>query len=168
MKIILFILLYGAGNFYTAYNAVKHPFHVSNTEINYNAVDKNLEISCKIFTDDFESALEKTYKQKADFSNKSMESQMEKLVKQYMKDHLAIHVDKKQMLLTYIGYEVDREAVNIYLESPYINFPKTVIVQNTLNYEVYDDQISIIHVIVNGKRNTKKITFPAKLETFNF
>jgi len=168
MKMILFILLYGAGNFYTEDNAVRHPFHVSNTEINYNAVDKNLEISCKIFTDDFESALEKTYKQKADFSNKSMESQMEKLVKQYMKDHLTINVDKKQMLLTYIGYEVDREAVNIYLESPYINFPKTVIVQNTLNYEVYDDQISIIHVIVDGKRNTKKITFPAKLETFNF
>jgi len=72
------------------------------------------------------------------------------------------------MLLTYIGYEVDREAVNIYLESPYLNLPKTVIVQNTLNYEVYDDQISIIHVIVDGKRNTKKITFPARLETFNF
>ena len=34
-----------------------HPFFVSVTEINHNAGDKNLEISCKIFTDDFEAAL---------------------------------------------------------------------------------------------------------------
>src|SRR6476661_2375693 len=34
-----------------------HPFHVSTTEINHNATDKTLEISCRIFTDDFESCL---------------------------------------------------------------------------------------------------------------
>ena len=39
-----------------------HPFHVSTTEINQNAKDKILEISCRIFTDDFESILEKNYK----------------------------------------------------------------------------------------------------------
>ena len=31
-----------------------HPFHVSVVEIEHNAEDKSLEISCKIFTDDFE------------------------------------------------------------------------------------------------------------------
>ena len=30
-----------------------HPLHVSVIEINHNAADKTLEISCKIFTDDF-------------------------------------------------------------------------------------------------------------------
>jgi hypothetical protein len=30
-----------------------HPFFISVTEINHNSGDKNLEISCKIFTDDF-------------------------------------------------------------------------------------------------------------------
>ena len=31
----------------------QHPFHVSVVEINHNAEDKTLEITCKIFTDDF-------------------------------------------------------------------------------------------------------------------
>jgi hypothetical protein len=39
-----------------------HPFHVSVVEINYNATDKTLEISCKIFTDDFEKVLAQNYK----------------------------------------------------------------------------------------------------------
>lgn len=38
-----------------------HPFHVSVIEINHNAADKTLEISCKIFTDDFEKILAKNY-----------------------------------------------------------------------------------------------------------
>ena len=45
-----------------------HPFHVSTTEINHNTSDKTLEISCKVFTDDFESALTKQYHTKADLS----------------------------------------------------------------------------------------------------
>lgn len=39
-----------------------HPFHVSTTEINHNAKDKSLEITCRIFTDDFEAILGKNYK----------------------------------------------------------------------------------------------------------
>ena len=34
-----------------------HPFHVSGVEVNHNATDKTLEISCKIFTDDFEKEI---------------------------------------------------------------------------------------------------------------
>src|SRR5687768_6597088 len=43
-----------------------HPFFVSTTEINHNAADKNLEISCRIFTDDFETTLTKAYQSKVD------------------------------------------------------------------------------------------------------
>jgi hypothetical protein len=37
--------------------ATKHPIYVSVTEIQHNAKDKTLEISCKIFTSDFEAIL---------------------------------------------------------------------------------------------------------------
>ena len=34
-------------------NQLLHPIHVSVTEINHNAADKTLEVSVRIFTDDF-------------------------------------------------------------------------------------------------------------------
>ena len=40
-------------------NKILHPFYVSVTEINHNAADKTLEISCKMFTEDLEEILEK-------------------------------------------------------------------------------------------------------------
>ncbi len=38
---------------------LSHPFYVSVTEISHNAKDKTLEISCKLFSSDFETVLEK-------------------------------------------------------------------------------------------------------------
>ena len=60
-----------------------HPFHVSTTEINHNATDKTLEISCRIFIDDFESCLSKQYHTKADLSAANVKTTMDTLVKKY-------------------------------------------------------------------------------------
>ncbi|HEU4472678.1 MAG TPA: DUF6702 family protein, partial [Flavisolibacter sp.] len=45
-----------------------HPFYISVTEVNHNRADKTLEISCKIFADDLEETLEKSYKTQLDIS----------------------------------------------------------------------------------------------------
>ena len=145
-----------------------HPFHVSNTELNYNASDKNLEVSCRVFTDDFELALGITTKAKADFSRPEMEKSMDEMVQRYMKTHLAVFLDGRRAELKYLGYEVDKEAVNIYLEYAYPSTPKIFNIENTLLYEAHDDQSGIIHCIVNDKRITKKINYPEKAEEFRF
>ena len=44
--------------------ATKHPIYVSVTEIQHNVKDKSLEVSCKIFTGDFEAILKSKTKSK--------------------------------------------------------------------------------------------------------
>ena len=51
-----------SGLIFTSAEPNLHPIFVSVTEIEHNAKDKTLEISCKIFTDDFEKTLRLTYK----------------------------------------------------------------------------------------------------------
>ena len=49
-----------AGTFlFTALLHLLHPFYIAMTDINFNKQDKALEVSVRIFTDDFESALRK-------------------------------------------------------------------------------------------------------------
>src|SRR5215467_8661287 len=67
-----------------------HPYYVSVVEINHNAKDKTLEISCKIFTNDFEETLEKNYKTKVDLVNPADKGAMDKLVSDYLKKRLSI------------------------------------------------------------------------------
>ena len=44
----------------TNFGVNPHPIFVSVTEIEHNAVEKTLEISCKLFVDDFEKSLPKS------------------------------------------------------------------------------------------------------------
>ena len=57
--------------------ALLHPFFVSVTEINHNARDKMLEISCKTFTDDLEKSIEKTANVKLNLFNVKDKAQAE-------------------------------------------------------------------------------------------
>ena len=64
------------------------------------------------------------------------------------------------MKINYIGYEEDQEAVNIYLESEKVNSPKKVETAVSFLYNLFDDQMNIIHIIVDGKRRSDKLSYP--------
>ena len=137
-----------------------HPLHVSTTEINFNAKEKSLEISCRIFTDDFETALAKQFKTKVDLSKPAMHKAMDELVKKYLSSHLQYVVNGKSAAATYIGFEIDNEATNIYLEIDNISILQNLSVTNSVLYELYDDQMSILHVEKTGLRKSARANYP--------
>jgi Domain of unknown function (DUF6702) len=147
---------------------VIHPFHVSTTEINHNASDKTFEISCKVFTDDFESVLTKQYHTKADLSAITMKAAMDTLVKKYINSHLAVNADGKTLGMKYLGFEKENEAIYAYLQVDNISTVKKIVITNSILYDLYDDQISIIHVIVGGNRKSTKLDYPANKASFEF
>ena len=48
-----------------------HPFFISMTEIEQDKTNNTLEISVRIFTDDFEKTIRQTYTGKVDLMNKN-------------------------------------------------------------------------------------------------
>jgi len=145
-----------------------HPFHVSTTEVNHNAKDKTLEISCKIFIDDFESCLSKVYHTKVDLSSASVKTAMDSLVKKYLISHLRINADSKAVTLNYLGFEKDGDAANIYLEVEDVSSVKIIDVFDSILQDLYDDQINIVHVIIGGNRKSTKLDYPNKEANFSF
>lgn len=147
---------------------VPHPFHVSVAEINHNAKDKTLEISCKIFTDDFEDALTKKYKANVDLVQPKDKPAMDKLVSDYISNHLSIKADDKNAVMNYIGFEVENEAVYVYLQVNDVPVLKKASVTDTILHDLFTDQTEIIHVIVNGNRKSMKIDYPVSQALFQF
>ncbi|MGM9476259.1 DUF6702 family protein [Pedobacter sp. GSP4] len=168
MHKLKYILLFLCCTFFSVKAGVKHPLHVSTTEVSFNAKDKTLEISCRIFSDDFESILAKLYKQKTDLNNASMKNAMDELVKKYLTTHLQIKANGKASVMNYIGFEIDHEATNIYLEIGKIQSLKSVEVNDTILYDMFDDQMSIVHVVRGAVRKSTKILYPEKSFTANF
>jgi hypothetical protein len=145
-----------------------HPFHVSVTEINHNAADKTLELSCKIFTDDFEKVLAKNYKTKVDLAKEELKTAMDSLVKKYVLSHLTINADGRPMKYSYLGFEIESEAAYAYIEISNISTVSTISIVNTILYDLFDDQLNIIHVTVGGKRKSTKLNYPDKEVSFSF
>lgn len=149
-------------------SAAPHPFHVSVTEIDHNATEKTLEISCKIFTDDFESILAKNYNTKVDLINPPNKAAMDSLVKKYIFSHLSIRVNGRPVSFTYIGYENEKEAAYGYIEVSNVPSVSKLDITNTILFDKFDDQMNIMHVKVAGNRKSYKLDYPAKEASFSF
>ena len=146
-----------------------HPLYISVTEINHNATDKTLEISCKIFADDLEKTILSVYNKKVDLSSPSNKAEADKLVTEYIKSHLLIKLDGKAVTLDYVGYENENEAVWSYFQVPNTaKAPKKIELTNSILFETYDKEINLMHVAVGGNRKSTRLNYPDKEASFEF
>ncbi len=163
-KLLLILLVFP---FFTNKEA-KHPLHVSTTEVNFNSKSKSLEISCRIYTDDFETALIKQFKTKVDLSKHDMHKEMDELVKKYLNTHLQFVVNGKVVSANYIGFEKDDEATSAYLEIENVNALQKLTLNNSVLYDIFDDQMNIMHVRNGETRKSMRVNFPARELSVSF
>ena len=152
----------------SSYKEMNHPIFVSVTEIEHNAKEKSLEISCKIFTDDFEKTLRKTYNTHVDLEDVKMKTAMNKLVNAYVQNHLKISVDGKPAMLQYLGFERIEEGIYSYYRADNIPSVKKITVMNDVLFEYNEQQMNLVHVIVGGNRKSTRLSNPEKTMTMNF
>lgn len=147
----------------------RHPLYISVTEMNYNATDKNLEISCKIFADDLEKTLANNYKARVDLTTPADKNEANRLVKEYVKSHLLLKVDSKAVLLEFVGFEKENDAIWSYFEVKNLTTaPKKIDVVNSILYEAYDKEINLMHITVNNNRKSTRLNYPDKEASFTF
>ena len=138
-----------------------HPIYVSVTEINHNPADKNLEIACKIFTDDLEAVLTKATGAKIDLFNPVDTVLTGRQISQYIGKHLNLRVDGKPATLSFLGFERELDAVWSFFEVRNLPaVPKSIAIKNDLLYENFREQIHLMHVTVAGKRKSTKLDYP--------
>jgi hypothetical protein len=145
-----------------------HPLYVTVTEINHNAKDKTLEISCKIFTNDFEAALEKALHVKTDLSEPKDKKAADKSVSDYIQKHLQIKADGKPVTLEFVGSEKETDATWSYFQVSNIAIVKKLEITNRLLYETFEGEINLMHVTVSGNRKSEKLTNPETNVIFEF
>lgn len=148
--------------------ATYHPIYVSVTEIEHNAKDKTLEVSCKIFTDDFEKTLRSTYNTYVDLLKPKDKNAANKLVADYVQKHLLIKVDGKPVVLQFLGYEQDEEGIVSYYQVNNINAVKKLDITDNILFEYKKEQLSIIHTTVNGNKKSTKLVNPDEKASFEF
>lgn len=145
-----------------------HPFYVSFTEVNHNAVENSLEISCKFFADDFEQTLETAYKAKLDIAIAKDKPLFDRFIADYVSKHLSISADGKPGALQYVGYEKEAESVYCYFEITGVKTARRIDFTNNLLYDFSKEQMNIMHATVASKRKSGKLNYPEEKIFFQY
>ena len=137
-----------------------HPYHVGSVEINYNSKTKTFEISAKFFLDDLENSLNAKYNKTLHFGEEKSKAGLDQALENYFAEYFKLKSNNKFLKINYLGFEEDKESVNVYLESEMTEMPKKVETAVSLLYSFFDDQMNIVHIIVNGERKSSKLNYP--------
>ncbi|UBM57699.1 hypothetical protein LAG90_12840 [Marinilongibacter aquaticus] len=129
----------------------RHDFHTSLTEIRMNAQTGSLEVTIRVFSDDFQRALENAYpEEEIDLNNAGLES----LVERYIKKKFAFVKEKEVIFGKYLGKEVESDVSWLYIELKSPERLKGYSLLNTLFLELFDDQNNIVNIIYPDKKET--------------
>src|SRR6476469_3105409 len=123
-----------------------HPFYVSVTEIRHNPQHKTLEISCKLFFDDLEVAIEKENNVKIDILNPKDKTLINKLIASYLSQHFIVKVNSQNLPIIYVGYEIQGDAAWCYLEANKVEKVNNLEIFDNVFYEIQDSQIHMLNV----------------------
>lgn len=164
-SVLLLPFLYTAPTFSKPH---AHPFYVSVVEVAHNKAAATLEISCKLFAEDAEVALEKAYNTQVDFGKEEAAKQTGTLLNDYMQKHLNLTTDNQARTLQFAGFEVEAESLYCYFEVTGVPVVKTLNLHNSVLYDFTDKQINIMHVMVDGNRKSYKLDYPKTAAAFQF
>lgn len=148
--------------------ATPHPLYISVTELNHNPKDKILEVSCKMFTNDLETALEKMSGKPVDLAAAKDKAASDKLIEAYVEKHLRLKLDGKPVVLHFIGSEKENDGTWSYFQVNDVPALKRIDAVDELLYDSFNQQINIMHVTVGGQRKSTRLDFPESGASFEF
>jgi hypothetical protein len=124
-----------------------HPFFVGVTEIHYKPEEKLMQVSAKLFFDDFESAIKKDLKLSSFNIMHPKDSIMADVyIKTYFLKHFTVLDGNKAIHFNYLGYEIQKEAAWVYLEAENCPLPQKLSIVNTLLCGFTDKQNNIVQL----------------------
>jgi hypothetical protein len=141
----------------------EHPIYVSVSEIEYLPASQRIEVSCKVFTDDLEQVLrEQKPGATIDLLNAAKHQSMKPIVGNYVQTHFQLRAGNQPVTLRFLDYEQEEEGIVCYLEADRIAPFGELHITNSLLYERSTQQMGIMHVLKEGKRQSLKLNHPHK------
>ncbi len=130
--------------------AFAHKYHTSLTRIDYDADDKNLEISIRLFVHDLTPMLERRLKKQVDPA-KTPEVDAELF--KYISENFVLRTsDETAVKLNWVGKEFENDVLFVYVEGAFAGDPAQLRVKNTIFFDYFDEQSNLVVARFGGKK----------------
>lgn len=156
-KVLLVFLGWMLGWLGTAAPLNSHPYYVSVTELHF--FEQRAELSVKIFTDDFEKALNSLPGGgKADLIRRLPGTKIDSLVATYIRQQVKVALNERPLHFAYIGYEIQEDVTWAHFEARFEVKPKRVRIENNLLFDYFPNQQNIVHLAQGEYKRSRRLS----------
>lgn len=131
-----------------------HKYYISVTQINFIEEKQSVQITTRIFIDDFESLLRERYDESITLAGKDEANTTDIYIDRYLKEKLKIKINDKDANLIFIGKEYDVDIMKCYLEIEGVNSIESIEIKNRVLFDLYEDQQNIVKTKINSKQKS--------------
>ena len=121
-----------------------HPIHNSLTEMEWNPKTSAFEVAVGLWPDDLENALSKHSGEAVKIDEAE---NLDELLSDYLQARFKLSDEKaKPIKFRWVGHEIGRRKVWVYMEFSTKSDPEKCVLQNTLLHEIFDDQVNLVNL----------------------
>ncbi len=133
-----------------------HKFYVSVTNVRYSEDDKAIQITSRIFIDDFENVLQERYGFDAELATKNESGDADAYLEKYLRTKFVVDINGKNVSYNFIGKKYDADVMICYIEVSKVDLTQTTSIQitNEILTDLFDEQQNIVHFNIDGKKKS--------------
>jgi hypothetical protein len=134
--------------------ATIHPYYVSTLEIDYRPDLSALQITMRVFTDDWQLMLNTHYDKNIRLDPDTDTEQVVTYSADYLQQHLELNLNAKEVTPIVLGREYQDDQLVLYLEVAGISELQTLAVSNRILFSELEGQQNIVRIKTPTKRKS--------------
>jgi len=133
-----------------------HKFYVSVTNIEYYDKGQALQITSRLFIDDFEKVLEERYDVKTLLGTSEEIPNADVHIEKYLNTKFLVKINGEPVRYQFLGKKFDNDIMICFLEIPDVSLDQleSIEIQNELLMDFFEEQKNILHFKILEKKKS--------------
>lgn len=145
-----------------------HKYYISVTQVDFIEEKQSVQITARIFIDDFENVLRERYNENIVLTGKEETKDVNKYIQTYLKGKIRVRINDHDMNLIFIGKEYDIDIIQCYIEIQNVKQINSIEITNEVLFDLFEDQQNMIKTKINSKQKSFLLNQNNKTAVLNF
>lgn len=135
---------------------VAHKFYISVTSVEYSDKDRALQITTRIFIDDFEKVLQERYGIKGSLATKEESDMADAYIEKYLRTKFMVEINDRPVDFDFLGKEYDNDIMICYLEVSKIDISTatSISIENEVLMDIFEEQKNVVHFKLGNQKKS--------------
>ena len=145
-----------------------HKYYISVTQVDYVQQKQSVQITTRIFIDDFEKVLRERYNENVVLAGKKETKEVNQYIEAYLRSKMKVRINDNDMNFIFIGKEYDVDIIQCYIEIQNVQQINSIEITNEVLFDLFEDQQNMIKTKINSKQKSFLLNQINKIAVLNF